>query len=468
MRFREFSTDRLEDFRRAGYRDRHFFPHRVFYLPKSAPDAYKFAYRSGLHPKPDQMWEVVLFALPSAIEEFPTEMFFDDEILWHRQQFGLEGQVAVASMTIRGSHLSTSMHHSDLVQRISRRRQFKTRVEKVFAGWDRLLLNSILRFALERGLKTVRVPTAAHARGMADTGRDVQAELFERIYDRHVCNTFDVRPTRDWWVIDIAANRDRIVAGTSKTQPTPSTATICLCHDIELGLGHRSVEPAFADIADAEAPASLDAMLEAEHAAGIRGTYNVVGSLLPGMRGQIEPAGHTLGFHTFDHDVDRKPRFRRLAARALERFGSLPRGAAIATQLGRCRRVDRRIKGYRAAQSWLGADTDPRSLSYYNFEWLASSVASLGIREPEMDQGVVKIPILFDDFVLHRSDPYDAWEARALEAARTSDFLAFSLHDCYGDLWLDRYPSFLRRLQELGEFKTLDEVAAEVTLTHAV
>ncbi len=261
MRFREFSTDRLVDFRRAGYRSRHFFPHRAFYLPKSVFDGYKFAYRSGLHPKPDQMWEAVLFALPSAIEGLPTELFFDDEIIWHRQQFGLEGQVAAAGMTICGSDLYTSMHHSDVVQRISRRRQLKTRVEKVFDGWDRLLLNSILRFAVERGLETVRVPTAAHARAMADPGRDVKAELFERIYDRHVGAMFDVRPTRNWWVIDVAANRDRIVAGAPKTESITSSPTICVCHDIERGLGHTTVEPAFAEIADVEAPGNLVAML---------------------------------------------------------------------------------------------------------------------------------------------------------------------------------------------------------------
>jgi peptidoglycan/xylan/chitin deacetylase (PgdA/CDA1 family) len=208
-------------------------------------------------------------------------------------------------------------------------------------------------------------------------------------------------------------------------------------------------------------------MLQIERAIGIRGTYNVVGKLLPGLRAQIEPAGHALGFHTFDHHLEKRSRVRSLVGRTLANIGSLPRGGAIATQLGRCRRVDQRIKGYRPARSRLSADTDPRSLAYYNFEWLASSADSLGIREPEMEQGIVKIPIRFDDFVLHRSEPYEPWEERVLEAARTSDFLALSLHDCYSARWLGRYPSLLQRLQDLGEFKTLDEVATEVTLAHA-
>jgi hypothetical protein len=84
-----------------------------------------------------------------------------------------------------------------------------------------------------------------------------------------------------------------------------------------------------------------------------------------------------------------------------------------------------------------------------------------------MEKGIVKLPIRFDDFSLHRSMPYEPWEQRALELADQSNFLAFSLHDCYGGLWLERYPALLRRLRDLGELRTLDEVAAEVTLDDA-
>jgi hypothetical protein len=254
--------------------------------------------------------------------------------------------------------------------------------------------------------------------------------------------------------------------GETRDESVSSGTTLCLCHDIERGTGHRSVEPRFAVLADIASPGNLDAMLDAEGSAAITATYNVVGTILPDVRGQIEPAGHALGFHTFDHDLERQSRIRRFVARRVT-VGSLPRGGSVARQLGQCRTVDYRIKGYRPAQSRRGADTDPRGLAYYNFEWLASSAASLGITTPQMEQGIVKIPILFDDFSLHLSEPYDQWEARALAAARASDFLAFSLHDCYGAAWLDRYPSFLQRLSELGEFKTLDDVAAESTLAHA-
>jgi hypothetical protein len=295
----------------------------------------------------------------------------------------------------------------------------------------------------------------------------VAPELFDRIYDRHVHDTFAVRSNGNWWAIDIAANRDRIVRGAKRSEPTTTTTTLCVCHDIERGLGHRQAEPEFATVADRTSAASLDAMIAAEHSLGVTATYNIVGELLPEVRGMLEPDGHCLGFHTYDHHVDdRWSRARALLARKL-RLGTVPDGTPNRFQLGRCRAIDYRIKGYRPAQSRLGADTDAGNLAHQNFEWLASSARSLGFDTPRMEQGIAKIPIRFDDFSLHQGMPYEQWEAQALARLRERDFVAFSLHDCYGPTWLERYPAFLRRLLEIGTLKTLDQVAAEVTLADA-
>jgi hypothetical protein len=465
VRFREFESDRLGDFRAAGFHDRHFFPHRAFYLPKAAPDGYKLAVRSGLRPQPERTWELVLFARPEAVDDLPAEVFSDDEILWHRQHFGRPGQVAVAGLIVTGARVDTAVHHSDLVQRISRRRGLKTRIEKRFDGWDRMLLNSILAFALERGLDTVRVPTSQRARALIH-GRDVQPELFDRIYDRHVEDHFGAHRADEWWHIDVASNRGRFVVGTATSEPVSSSdTTVCICHDIERGLGHRTIDHRFAHRAERSAPDALDAMLTLEDEAGARTTYNVVGSILNGIREPIELAGHCLGFHTFDHDVPHRGRLRAAIGRLDSR--SLPRDRSGAYQLQQCRQVDYRIKGYRPAQSRLGADTDQRLLAFHNFEWLASSAASLGTSAPVMDRGIVKIPILLDDFDLHRGKPYDTWADEALEVLARQSFASVSLHDCYGSEWIGRYDKLLRRLQDLGTVKTLDEVAAEVTLAHA-
>ena len=79
---------------------------------------------------------------------------------------------------------------------------------------------------------------------------------------------------------------------------------ICVCHDIERGLGHVRVEPEFARVAEAGAEHNLGAMLDIEAAAGIAATYNVVGAFLPEVRTAIEANGHCLGFHSFDHDLE--------------------------------------------------------------------------------------------------------------------------------------------------------------------
>jgi peptidoglycan/xylan/chitin deacetylase (PgdA/CDA1 family) len=467
LRFREFTSERSVEWVAAGFRARDFFPHRSFLLRKAAPDGYKIAVRSGLRPDHAQLWQVVVFARPPATDGLPLELFFDDEILWHRQHYWLPGQVATASLVVKGTRLYTAAHHSDLVQRISRRRELKTQVDARFRGWDRVLLNSILGFATEHGITEVYVPTADAARKETDQARAVQPELFDRVYDRHVRDAYLTQLRDRWWVIDVGANRRRVVLGQARTESRSPTKTIALCHDIERGLGHRQVEPAFVEIADASATTTLETMLAAEADAGISATYNVVGSMMLDVRDQIESGGHSLGFHTFDHYLERRAeRARSLLARRL-RLGTAPDGQPSASQLGHCRTIDYRIKGYRPARSRLGADTVDAELAYHNFEWLASSSRSLGLDEPRLEHGIVKIPLRYDDFPLHRGMAYEQWEARIAELALEHEFFALSLHDCYGSLWQSRYPSLLRRLGDLGVFKNLDRVAAEVILDDA-
>jgi hypothetical protein len=62
---------------------------------------------------------------------------------------------------------------SDLVQRISRQRQHKTRIENMFKGWSRLLINTLLVFAIEHGVQSFFSPTAA----LAGAGRGPPGRL---------------------------------------------------------------------------------------------------------------------------------------------------------------------------------------------------------------------------------------------------------------------------------------------------
>src|SRR4029079_18025107 len=138
---------------------------------------------------------------------------------------------------------------------------------------------------------------------------------------------------------------------------------------------------------------------------------SVVGKLVPELRGRIEEGGHCLAFHSYDH-----------------RIGSSNGTASTEDQLGRCRAVDYRLKGYRTPQSKITAELTDENLCFHNFEWLASSDHSLGVSAPRMTKGLVKIPIDFDDYELYRDHlSWETWERRALETIEKSDFIAFSL-----------------------------------------
>jgi peptidoglycan/xylan/chitin deacetylase (PgdA/CDA1 family) len=192
-------------------------------------------------------------------------------------------------------------------------------------------------------------------------------------------------------------------------------------------------------------------MLEEEARAGVRATYSIVGILLDELAPEVRAAGHAVAFHSFDH--------------------AEPGEDGWEHQLGHCRALDYRIKGFRPAQSQLSRELLDSSLAFHNFEWLASSAHSLGHVEPRLEDGVVRIPVLFDDFDLHRGTPYDEWEraARAaIETALTEERSAvFSLHDCYGHAWLPHYADWLRTLAGYGRLGTLDELSAATFLRSA-
>ncbi len=104
----------------------------------------------------------------------------------------------------------------------------------------------------------------------------------------------------------------------------------------------------------------------------------------------------------------------------------------------------------------------------HNFEWLASSTFSLGIDEPYLANGIVRIPILLDDFALHRGVDYEQWQADGMAALERHRTVVFSLHDCYADRWLASYRDLLGQVADLGRVRTLNEVAADTLLAHSL
>ena len=433
-----------ETFVARGYKSSLFFSHRVHWLAKCGPDGLKLASRMCGVKEPELLWQIVLYAMSPASDEFPSHMFFDPDLAWHQQHFNRASQVASVNLALRDRTLFTMALQSDLVQRISRRRELKTRVEKVFKGWDHLLLNAVANFAAERGFAEIRVPRSHFAMKNTDLARTVQPELFERVYDRSVHARFKTTEAGDWWSIGVERNRPAMIHLRRREGRVDRGKTVCVCHDTERDQGFRDIDPELAQRTETDARAALDRMLAIERRAGIRATYSVVGSFVDEVRGKIEGDGHCLAFHSYDHDLTRD-------------------------QLAACRKVDYRIKGYRAPQSLLTDELRGDRLTWHNFEWLANSASSFGFDTPRLENRLVKIPILFDDFSLHTGRlTYDAWFRRAIEAIQTRDFVAFGLHDCYAEHWLDHFERLLEDIKALAQPRTLDEVAADLYIAAGV
>ena len=438
--FREVSEERRGEFVGHGFnRKRPFFPHRIYYLPKAGPEALKLAnYMCGAYD-PNRLWEVLLFATHPQIDEFPEELFFDDELIWHQQQFGKKGHVAFAYLLVSKNKLYGLNYISDLVQRQSKRRRYKNRFNK-FRAWYHLLLNSILSFAVENNIDKVFSPSSGLVMKYTNPEVSVQKRLFERVYDGSVCKRFQATNQGEWWVIDVSKNRNKIVMPKEGHEIVRNEKTICLCHDIERGLGHRDIDQKFSEALNMMSPDFLEEMLRIEREMKVRATYNVVGCFLNEVRERIEADGHCVAFHSYDHDMSRN-------------------------QLKKCRKIGFRIRGYRPPRSKITSELNDKNLCYYNFDWIASSGSSLKTSMPIMKNRIVKIPILFDDFEMHEGKiEYGEWEHNAIEKIRQNDFVAFCLHDCYANHWLAHYKEFLKKIIGMGRFKTMDEVANDMIL----
>lgn len=232
VRRREIASSRREEFVAKGHRLREVFPHSIYILPRPGPDGVQLASAMCGANGGAMRWQIILMADASLTAEFPDELFFDKDVVWHQQHLGRRGQIASVDVVEDGPRMWTMAHQSDLVQRIGRRREYKTRIENRFGGWHAMALNAVMAFALERSVKEVHTPTARFALKHTDRSRNVGGELFERVYDRTVHRLLAATQDSGWWKIDVGANRPRVVVPEPHAEVLRHERAICLCHDV--------------------------------------------------------------------------------------------------------------------------------------------------------------------------------------------------------------------------------------------
>src|SRR5262249_31900606 len=96
--FREIADDRRDEVVGKGFKSRHFFPHRLYVLPRGGSDGMQLAQAMYGLARAHDLRQIVLFARGPALEGIPAELFFDNDLVWHQQQLGLPGHVAAANL----------------------------------------------------------------------------------------------------------------------------------------------------------------------------------------------------------------------------------------------------------------------------------------------------------------------------------------------------------------------------------
>lgn len=508
---RIIDENRKNEFFDKGYKKRYFFPHEIYYLPRCGPEGFFFANRMWNISNPNSLWEIILYAWGDITDEFPEELFFDNDIIWHQEHFGKPGQIATANLIVDGDKLYTLEHVSDIVQRIHIQKKYRTRIDKCFGHWHHMLLNSILNFAVENDLTRIYSPSADFLIEKFYNGRmkpKVARKYFDRIYDRDVKMHFDADRKDGMWVIDVEKNRCKLIIPEKReTIVKNDKKIICLFHDIERGLVETA--PESVETTPELIEGTLKNILHIEKEANVKTTYNVVGSILNEVRESIEKDGHCIAFHSYDHQISRQPVTNYLCdetammtliskiaykvtycVNLVRRLLSLPPASyqpisvinrkvvnkvrtllslpPITNQFAECRNIDWRIKGYRHYQPKITSGESDHDLCYYNFEWIAIDDETPGTN-PTLQNRVVKIPVFCDDSEMYKQNvSYETWEKTVIDRIRQSNFTAIGLHGSYANYWLPYYSNLIKKISFFGELKTFNEVADQVFWSHSV
>ena len=437
MRYWSVTSERRPEFLGRGFKGRHVFPHTLHYLPKAGPGALRFSGPMCGITDPTAQWEILLHATSPRLDGVPRELFFDDDIVWHKRQYGMDGHVAFGFVAVDGDRMFGLNYVADVVQRISRRRELKTRIETALRGWAYMLLNGLLNFAVEMRVRTFFSPTAEL---VMQNSRPAQPALFERIYDHVVGALFEVRRQGPWWVIDVEANRQRLVRPEPRTAPTRPEATFCLVHD--LGAGDTAGRPGVTDPSQAMRLVEDTARVAKE--LGWPVTFIAPRAVFDEVRHRVAGEGHALGFASDD-------------ALASDELGG---------ELVRCRSVDQRTKGYRMADARTAESQEAVELCYHKFDWLLVGGSRTKGAMLALERGVVNIPISLDDRALAGLE-CDTWASELGAIVNTRLPVVVSLGESWSRLDLDRRRRLLERVPIQVDVKTCDQLAEAFILNRA-
>jgi glycosyltransferase involved in cell wall biosynthesis len=432
-------------FANYGLARREVFGHLAIALPKAYPDSQLLLENRGIPRHVLAAGRFVQINLYTTdFYGLPDELFWDPEINWHHQQLGVKGLIAAAGLWLSENTATITTLQSDLCQQLYRhsrlRNRCKTQIETHFKYWYAILFNAVLDYCAVTGLSILYAPTGEQI--VRNTIKPIAPDLFLRIYNypqtHYRCHRMR-RGDAEYWEIPIDANLPRVArlrpSGRTARPDHTSRPKICIFHDIE--------ENVDTDISAAACVESLRRMLAIEKDFGVNATYDVLGTLLGRKRNEIQASNprHSIAFHSFDHRIE------------------------DLTQLQRCREVDLRVRGYRPPRSRITAELNDYDLTFFNFEWLASSAFSLGFDSCKLENGLIKIPIDADDYQLFTGAiGYGDWERDLLQRAREKQFLAFGLHDCYAEFWLTKFPQLLHKLQDIGDLVSADALCDTILL----
>jgi hypothetical protein len=437
MRYWSVTSAREPEFLSKGFKRRHVFSHTLHYLPKAGPGALRFSGPMCGITNPTAQWEILLHATSPRLDEVPRELFFDDDIVWHKRQYGMDGHVAFGFVAVDADRMFGLNYVSDVVQRISRRRELKTRIETVLRGWTYMLLNGLLNFAVEMRIRTFFSPTAEL---IMQNSRPAQPELFERIYDHTPGALFEVRRRGPWWVVDVEANRHRLVRPEPRTAPTRPEATLCLVHD----LSARDVGARPAVTRPSQAIRLVEDTTRVVKGLGCPVTFIVPRALFDEVRGRVAGEEHALGFAS-DHALV---------------------SGELGPELVRCRGVDQRTKGYRLADARPAELQEALELCYHKFDWLLVAGSRANRATLGLERGVVNIPISLDDHAL--AEPgCDTWASQLEAIVNTEPPAVVSLGTNWSRLDLDGRRRLLERVARPADLKTCDQLTEAFILSRA-